>query len=107
MLATGLSGLYSALPRTPPAEDEALPEVDAFVSSLQFCNSVLQVLPTGQGFGLGRGGGAGLVEGRVTWNSLMSDGWSDLSLVWFTAYVDILNTLTSYACAPFPRCSIS
>ncbi|KAF0300186.1 FTS and Hook-interacting protein [Amphibalanus amphitrite] len=42
VLATGLSGLYSALPRTPPAEDEDLPEVDAFVCSLQFCNSVLQ-----------------------------------------------------------------
>ena len=43
MLATGLSGLYSALPRTPPAEDETLPEVDAFVVSLQFCDAVLQV----------------------------------------------------------------
>ncbi|XP_043196541.1 FHF complex subunit HOOK interacting protein 1B-like [Amphibalanus amphitrite] len=42
VLATGLSGLYSALPRTPPAEDEDLPEVDAFVCSLQFCNAVLQ-----------------------------------------------------------------
>ena len=43
MLATGLSGLYSALPRTAPSEDETLPEVDTFVVALQFCDSVLQV----------------------------------------------------------------
>lgn len=54
MLATGLSGLYSLLPRklTIEAEDwhrftpddvNELPELAAFMNSLEFCNAVVQV----------------------------------------------------------------
>ena len=54
VLATGLSGLYSSLPRkiTPPSEDwYALTEDDChrivdlqmFLNSLEFCNAVVQV----------------------------------------------------------------
>lgn len=57
VLATGLSGLYSVLPRRLPphlAEDPSwhritpgdlprMPELSAFLSSLRFCNAVVQV----------------------------------------------------------------
>lgn len=54
VLATGLSGLYSLLPRKLPnvaedwhqftAEDIAeMPELAMFLNSLEFCNAVIQV----------------------------------------------------------------
>ena len=54
MLATGLSGLYSSLPRklnVPPddwyrltVEDvAATPDLTMFLNSLEFCNAVVQV----------------------------------------------------------------
>lgn len=54
MLATGLSGLYSALPRKldvaaedwhrfTPDDINDIPELVAFMNSLEFCNAVAQV----------------------------------------------------------------
>lgn len=54
MLATGLSGLYSVLPRKLVIETEdwhrltpddinELPELTMFMNSLEFCNAVVQV----------------------------------------------------------------
>ncbi|XP_076468429.1 FHF complex subunit HOOK-interacting protein 1B-like isoform X2 [Babylonia areolata] len=54
VLATGLSGLYSSLPRkiTPPSEDwfalteedcQRIPDLQMFLNSLEFCNAVVQV----------------------------------------------------------------
>ncbi len=56
MLATGLSGLYSSLPRklNIPADDwyqlteediTNMPELVMFLNSLEFCNAVVQVMP--------------------------------------------------------------
>lgn len=55
VLATGLSGLYSLLPRKLPnvAEDwhqftpediRETPELSMFLNSLEFCNAVIQVI---------------------------------------------------------------
>ena len=61
VLATGLSGLYSVLPRKLlvvtedryqllSADSKQVPELHSFVCSLDFCNAVLQVCD-GQGQG--------------------------------------------------------
>ncbi|XP_071087601.1 FHF complex subunit HOOK-interacting protein 1B-like isoform X3 [Haliotis cracherodii] len=54
VLATGLSGLYSSLPRkiSPPSEDwymvtdediARMPDLQMFLNSLEFCNAVIQI----------------------------------------------------------------
>ncbi|KAH9373599.1 hypothetical protein HPB48_014804 [Haemaphysalis longicornis] len=46
VLATGLSGLYSVLPRKLTIDIQEIPELAMFLNSLEFCNAVIQVSHT-------------------------------------------------------------